>query len=412
MKFNESIKGKGTLALAFILYNEAESIEQAIKAFWYNGTPIYDLLVIGIDNKTTDNTLEIVKKYCPDDNIFFFDFNDDFGGSRNTIIDKINNENVDWVIMPDGHEILRPESLDVVKYYVDNGSDDIWLISPYIEIDVDENDIADLSFPRPIFFRNKKGIKFERKVHNYLNAPMDNKATSPEIRFIHNMPHDRKKMRGQQRKDMNIPELRKNAESGDIRDLFYLGNTLVEVQEIDEAIEVYEKCLERTTGDDIDLAAQICVALAPMYIKKKQWQDVKRTCHEGLFNRWDRAELVFFLGYQAAARSKEMDFGSFAKKKLIEQAIHWFELTTTMELPVTVYFIQMKHYTWLPHDALSDIYNDYGDLEKALYHCEKVLSYKKNDATALSNKEKLKEALFKTNNQELVTISQDVDPFN
>lgn len=87
---NESFRRTDkSLCLTFILYNEGKTIGEAIKAFHYEGKPIYDYLVIGIDNKTDDNTLEEVKKYCPDSNIFFFDFDDDFGGSRNKALKEV-----------------------------------------------------------------------------------------------------------------------------------------------------------------------------------------------------------------------------------------------------------------------------------------------------------------------------------
>ena len=83
---NKSIGLKNKLALVFILYNEGKTIADVIESFHDDGVPLYDYLIVGIDNKTEDDTYEQVSRYCGDTNIIWFNFNNDFSESRNSIL--------------------------------------------------------------------------------------------------------------------------------------------------------------------------------------------------------------------------------------------------------------------------------------------------------------------------------------
>ncbi len=99
--------------LMFILKDEAETIEQAIKAFhWDDGKPLYDRLIVGIDNNTKDNTEEIVRKYT--DEVSFFDWDEDFSKHRNALIEKADKDA--WIMFPDGHEVMRTTANNPGKY--------------------------------------------------------------------------------------------------------------------------------------------------------------------------------------------------------------------------------------------------------------------------------------------------------
>jgi len=416
VKYNKSVGGLNKLCLCFILYNEEASIEQAIKAFHYEGTPIYDILMVGIDKKTNDNTYEIVNQFCPDENIIWFDFNDDFAGSRNIVLREVEKlKDIEWIFMPDGHEVLRHESVEAVKSMVDTVDEKIHLISPYVDLDVDENDIPNISFFRPMMLRNHKGIFFERKVHNYLDAPVENKAYAPEIRLIHNMEHKRREMRAKQRKDMNTKELSKNAETGDIRDMFFLGNTYSEQGLYEKAIVEYEKCLLEIHDTDRDMAAEVSIMCAQCYLALEKWLELKMKCLHAINNRWDRAEPYFFLGVASVSVGRnEYEKGSNERKLMLTQAVHWFNVSAGMEKPTTIYFLQGKHYTWYPYDALCDVLTELGRYEEALEAGKKVLEYKKNDKLALKNVEELERFINKGESEikkEVVSIN-NADPFS
>ena len=399
LQSNKSVGGEGTMCLTLILYNEGKTIAQVIEAFHQKGVPIYDYLVIGIDNKTDDNTLEEVKKYCSESNIFHFDFNDDFGGSRNKALKEVEKLDVDWVFMPDGHEVLKSKSLEIVKYFIDNSQDprcNYDLISCFVEIDVDEDGIPAVAFPRPMFFRNKKGIFFERKVHNFIHTSHARRIISPEIRLIHNMPEGRKQKRADQRSSMNVEGLKKGADKGDIRDCFYLGNTYHEMGKFDDALIYFEKALERLVKEDSDyqMIAQICVTMAAIHGYKENWDIARAICFQSIKYRWDRAEAYYVLGYCTSKRAeKELDPKSRLYTGKMYEAAHWFKICTTMELPITPYFVQPKYYTWLPWDAIMTCMNRIGNLERAYEACNGILKYKKNNTDYLKNKMAIEHAI-------------------
>jgi tetratricopeptide (TPR) repeat protein len=381
-----------------MLYNEEKTIENVIKSFHKEGVPIYDYLAISIDNKTTDNTYGIVKQFCPESNIMWFDFNDDFGGSRNKLLKECENVDADWVFMPDGHEILREDSVDAVKYIVEKDDDDIRLLAPYVDMDPDENNIPKISFPRPMFFRNKKGIFFEKAVHNYLFDSKGGAIKIPEIRLTHLMPKKRKEDRVKQRKEMNIKKLLENAKKGDVRDTFYLANTYAEIGKIKKAIKWYEKTLKLTDKKDTDMNSQCAIFLCNCYVLSEKWDDVKRVAFHGIRNRWDRAELYFYLGLRAGTLAKKHEIGSHGHIAYHDQARHWFTIASHTRMPETQHFLQMDVYTWKAWDGLMQSLANLGDLEGALFSARKVLEYKPKAEYVKNNIAKLEKAIRDKNN--------------
>lgn len=392
---NKSVGGKNKMILALMLFNEGKSIEKVIKSFHHNNTPIYDYLAVSIDNKTSDNTYDVVRQFCPESNIMWFDFNNDFGGSRNKLLKECEKIDAEWVFMPDGHEVLREESKDMVKWVVEHADKDMRLISPFVEIDPDEHGIPKVLFNRPMFFRNKENIFFQNKAHNYLYDEKSPAVKAPEIILTHVMPEDRKKVRGKQRKDMNIKVLREKAEKGDVRDIFYLGNTYAEMGDFENAIEWYEKSLKLVHLQDRDMAAQTSIALSACYIHTDKWDDVRRTCFKGIENRYDRAELYFYLGLRAGKLAKNHELGSEGHQQYFDQARHWFTIATTCKFPITNYFLQTDVYTWKSWSGLMESLVNLNDLEGGLFAANKVKQFKPTDKMVLQNIKNIEKGIKK-----------------
>ncbi len=90
---------KPTIGWAIITYNMGNCIEKA----WESVKDHVDEILIGIDDKNTDNT----EQWCKDHNVpyFFFKFKG-FSPSRNEVIDRMK---TDWFLTLDPDETILPE---------------------------------------------------------------------------------------------------------------------------------------------------------------------------------------------------------------------------------------------------------------------------------------------------------------
>lgn len=403
---------KSELYLLMILKDEEKSIEETILAFHENGDdPLYDHLIVGIDNNTTDKTEEIVRKYT--DDVHFFDWEENFSLHRNWLIDKAplsTDEQQVFLLFPDGHEVMRPHGKAVLHKFLSEPPTNANAFAPYIEIDCDDYDIPDVVFSRPIFFRNTGNVRFERGVHNYLFDKDKTIVKMPQLSFKHNMHPKRKEMRREMRADMNIRRLQETtkANPNDARDIFYLGDAYEESGKYNKAMEYYTKTFELTDNVDPDLAAQVCICALNLSHKIKKYdRDARLWAYRGIRNRFERAELYYYLGLL------------LSKDKKDKEAIHWYKIAASMPLPNSAYFLMGKVYTWFPYDGLMVSYNAIGDLENSLLAAKKIIEWKKDPKTGkpcpvimrnirsleegIANKEKSNKAKqLMAENQELV----------
>jgi len=363
------MKERGKLNLLFILKDEAETIEEAIKAFHFeDGRKLYHRLIVGIDDSTADDTEKIVRKYTNE--VSFFTWEEDFSKHRNTLIDKVTEG--EWVVYPDGHEILRPKGLVILDKFLDEQPTMANVYSPYIEIDVDEYDVPDIVFRRPIIFKHTGYVRFKRKVHNFLYDDKENKiAQLPEVSFTHNMPHKRKEMRSSMRKDMNLRELEKTTKTApkDTRENFYLSDVYEEGGDFGKAMEGYERTFRMADIVDPDMAAQTCISAMNCLYKLKKYDEAIKWGFRGMNNKSDRAELFHFMGL------------NLYSLKRYGEALHWYSLATLMCLPETTYFLMGKIYSWYPWEGIMLCNLRLEKYEASLKAAKRILLWKTNKVT-------------------------------
>ena len=95
-----------TMSLTLPIWNESETIGEVIESF----LPVVDEIIVGVDDKTDDNSFEIVSRYTS--KAFYFRWKDSFCKARNICMEK---STCDWNFMTEGHEFLDPNCLDSFK---------------------------------------------------------------------------------------------------------------------------------------------------------------------------------------------------------------------------------------------------------------------------------------------------------
>ena len=88
------------MSVAISAYNEERNLDRCLEAVRH----LADEIVIGVDDKTTDTTEQIAKKYTK--NVFSLKHNDNFHLLKRKVIEKCRG---DWILQLDADEVATPE---------------------------------------------------------------------------------------------------------------------------------------------------------------------------------------------------------------------------------------------------------------------------------------------------------------
>lgn len=137
-----------TISLVMCVKNEEKGLEKAIQSC----RSIVNEIIVSVDKSTTDNTLEIAKKFA--DKVLIHEFTGDFAAMRN---EAHKHAKCDYILFLDGHEYIKhlPDSFD----FLDFGA------SGYLTTIRMENGAE---FRNPRIYKN--GVQFDGAVHEKLQC--------------------------------------------------------------------------------------------------------------------------------------------------------------------------------------------------------------------------------------------------
>lgn len=376
-----SLAEKGfTLSACLPVRDEAADLEGTLASI----RGIADQLVVGVDPRTTDSTFEIAKLYA--DEVFYLerpmgpphghtkfyckacDASDckeymgqngiHFSWARNQCLDRCTG---DWIFMTEGHERLVAGE-DILL-----SLDRIMPEGARIGFVLRQGQGQQWAFPW--LFKNARDIRFKRPVHNVLDFPEKTfSVTLPQIKTLHDRDHSRGESRAKQRKAQNRSALLDDWLSrGSEASLFYLGQEWRDIDK-DRAIERLEQFL---TVSKVGVQRyQARLILAKEYARKGNLKDAFRVLHGCTADDWSRTEHFVWLGDLARI---EEDY---------EKALRFYQLASTSigNPPVTVWWIELSYYSYIPAQRLAQTLCDLGDLEKALVWSRAVYELLPNDA--------------------------------
>lgn len=194
-----------TLGLVMIVKNEEKGIEHCIQSAYEH----VDYIKICVDDKSTDGTLEIAKRYA--DEVQEFTFDDDFAAARNKADEGVPTE---WRLFLDGHEYIK--KFEGVRELLKSEHDGLMCA---VEMD------NGMVFNNPRLYR--KGVQFAGRVHE--KQECKNVGNAPGVEIVHDrfgrQSETAAAERAAQRDDM-VPrimgeEVRKNKKN--LRAIFHLG---------------------------------------------------------------------------------------------------------------------------------------------------------------------------------------------
>ena len=145
-----------------------------------------------------------------------------------------------------------------------------------------------------------------------------------------------------------------------------IGNCYREKEELDKAIEEYNRVLERAKNDDLmgkKMAAKALAGIGECYMRKEDFEEAKNFFKQSIENYPENEILAYNVG--------EIYFSN----QKIEEAIHYFELA-----------IQIKPKWSDPYLKLGYVYLNRADNTKAIKNFEKFLELEPDSERSLSVK--------------------------
>ncbi|MCL1823745.1 MAG: glycosyltransferase [Oscillospiraceae bacterium] len=211
---------KITLSVGMIVKNEHKYLNDCLTAL----KPLLDGIsseLIIVDTGSTDDTVEIAERFT--DNVFHFDWINDFAAARNFGLEKCSGE---WFMFLDADDIFNEDLSEMLNFFKDRTISKNYNSATYYTKDytnVEKNDYA--MFARSRIVRRRPDIKFVNPIHEYIEgfyAPVCNFSTyANHYGYVYETAESKAK-----KKERNLSileeELRKNPD--DLRAMMHILN--------------------------------------------------------------------------------------------------------------------------------------------------------------------------------------------
>lgn len=363
-----NVRKEETVSMCMPARDEAADIEKCLASFM----GFADEIVVGIDPRSKDATREIAEKYAdhifeltellgpPGDEVPEGGFH--FAHGRNQCMDRCTG---DWIFMTEAHENLW------------KGADILLHLDKLIEKNVDVCHVLRTGgqpmlrqqWPFPWLCRNKLEFRYKRSTHNtleYGNAPY---VFVPQIRTLHERVHTKDLERQQQRKVQNREKLMEDwLENQNEWSLHYLGAEWRE-WDSEKAIEyLYEYLRIGTSGA---LRYHTRLILAKELGRLGRLDEAETVLLAAPADDWTRNEHWIFLG--------DISFDREAYEKAL--TFYLYAATKRGPAPLSMWWVDLSMYSWIPSQRLVMTYSALGNLNKAHEWATALLSdYAENDA--------------------------------
>lgn len=361
-----------TISLCMIVKNEEEVLEQCLNSV----IKACDEIVI-VDTGSTDLTKEIARKFT--NNIFDYEWIDDFAAARNFAFSKATKDYIFWL---DADDILRKEDAKKLLELKSNLPQNIDVVSMYYILDFDPHGNPSFIFRRNRLVKRTNHFRWVGPVHEYLEV--GGNIFPADIAVIHKKGEKNIQPQAVGR-NLRIYENRlKKGEEFTPRDLYYYANELMDHGLNKKAIIYYQKFLDTKQGWVED---NICACKNMANVYKALENDEKRM-----------EALLKSLSYDIPRPEICCNLGDiFKENKDYQTAVFWYN-TAYQFNKETNGFQNIAYSTWYPHLQLCTCHWELGNVTKSIEHNNSAKKYRPDDPSVKFNEEFFKTFLNKDKN--------------
>lgn len=248
------------LSVCLIVKDEEENLERCLES-------IKDIAseIIMIDTGSTDNTIQIAKRFGAD--IYHFKWCDDFSAARNFSLEKAKQH---WTLILDADESISLKDISKLKKLLRKKENVAYnfITRNYVDSYDIQGIIVDNSYDegkdycgwcrssKVRLFPTNNNIRFEGKVHELVEKSLKNsgiKITESEIPIHHYGYLEQKyKKKSEKYLDLNIEKVKSNI--NDLKSIVELADQYMALNNYDEALVLWRRALTIMPNDSYFLA--------------------------------------------------------------------------------------------------------------------------------------------------------------
>ena len=278
------------ISVCMIAKNEEQYIEECLRRL-----AVYDWEIVVVDTGSTDCTVEIAHRYTQ--NVYHFDWVNDFSAARNYSISKASH---DYILVVDCDEYLeKDENTDLI---INNLIEKITpqqvgmltLLSPIIDSAEGSSSIIQDHIAR---FFHKKYTHYQGSIHEQL-AALNNSALHfvfIPLTFYHAGYRTFDIKREKTARNIPMLEAELNAHGPDPYLLFQLGQSYFGLTDYERALPYFEKALSMDVNEHEEYVQTLVESYGYCLLNLKQYEKALEL--EGIYSLFSkRADFVFLMG--------------------------------------------------------------------------------------------------------------------
>ncbi|MCM1087300.1 MAG: glycosyltransferase [Muribaculaceae bacterium] len=297
------------ISVCIIAKNEEKHLEECLKRL-----KPYHYEIVLVDTGSTDKTLDIATNYT--DNIFHFDWINDFSAARNFALSKASN---DWILSIDCDEYLESIEEDKLRLCMDRHPRSLGRI--LIRSRFREQGLTSLENSRVSRFFNRNYYCFYGAIHEQL-VPKENFSSdtyAAPITVLHvGYDGSEEEMRAKSLRNLSLLEKELAAKGPDAYLYCQLGQSCRKLQDYEKAYEWFQLGLAMDVDPSQDYVRTMVESYGYCLLDLKRPKEALNL--QGVYDVFsDRADFVFLMGLIY------MNNGLFA------EAIAEFEKSTTIK---------------------------------------------------------------------------------
>ncbi len=350
------------LSVCMIVKNE----EKVLGRLLFQAKKFADEIIV-VDTGSTDNTKKIAAGFT--DDIYDFEWRDDFSAARNFSFDKATCQYIMWL---DADDVISDDNVKKIQKLKEKDLDvDVFMMK--YQVAFDEKDSPTFEYYRERIVKNLPSLRWGGFVHEAI--AMRGKVEYFDIAIQHRkVEHLRDVSRNLRIYEKHLA----NGEKLDSRGLFYYSRELYFNNRIDDAIVYFSNFLkEKDTYLPNKIDAHLM--LSKCYVLKNDLVKAREILIDSMKIANANAEICCALG---EIYEKQNDFYS---------SIFWNECATKCQMELkSGGFIQRDFYDFIPFLKLCCLYYKIGDFEKFKFFHEKAKALKPTHPSIVFNEQFVK----------------------
>lgn len=347
-----------TLSVCLIVKNEEDNLANCLNCV----KQFADEIVI-VDTGSTDNTVEIARKYT--NNIYFFQWQDDFSLARNFSFSKATCDYIMWLDADD--IILKEEIIKInnLKQELDLSYD--MVLMKYVNA-IDEKGDELSYFYRERIIKNDKKFAWQGFVHEVI--PISGNVLHKNIAVHHNKKHTKDP-------DRNLNLYEKAMERKVVftnRDYYYYARELYYHKQYKKAIKFLKIFLKLEKNNSNDIIEAILI-ISECFVLLKDYENGLKYLINSFKTHKPNSKVLCKIG------------DIFLLKTDYDKAIFWYETAIQNAGKNEFVFVEKTYENVYPYLQLCLCFYKLNDLQKAIYYNSRAESVDPTNLSVKTNKE-------------------------